>query len=171
MTNMVSTIANSNHALGFGGDGGAATDARLYRPSAVTRCSNGDLFIADTGNNRVRRIVAATGVISTVLGDGVPASSGEGSPARTFPVDGPRGLACDALGNLFVTSTTTVRLVTASDTGVVDGSGNVKTIYGAPPRDVFPSSITSCLTALAVTAPAKVQVTDACTGLLLELSH
>jgi sugar lactone lactonase YvrE len=170
-TNAVTTVVNKNHSFGFGGDGGPATAARLYRPTAITRCENGDLFIADTANNRVRRIDAASGVISSVLGDGVPASSGEGAPARTFPVDTPRGLACDTFGNLFVSSTTTVRLLTADVSKVVDGSGKVQTIYGTPPRDDFPSTITSCLTALAVTSPATVQVADACTGLLVELTR
>jgi cysteine-rich repeat protein len=170
-TNTVSTIANASGSLGFGGDDGPAASARLYRPTALARCSNGDLFVADTGNNRVRRIVQPAGTITTVLGDGVPASSGEGAPSRTFPVDGPRGLACDAAGNLFVTSTTTVRLLPASTTGEVDGGGAVQTIYGAPPRDAFPASITSCLTGVAVTGPTTVQVTDACTGLLVDLTR
>jgi sugar lactone lactonase YvrE len=169
-TNMVTTIANASHSLGFSGDGGAATAAQLFGPSAVTRCTNGDMFIADSSNNRVRRIVAG-GTISTVLGDGVPASSGEGSPARTFPVDRPRGLACDAFGNLYVTSSTTVRLLTANDMGIVDGSGGVETIYGEPPRDEFPASVTSCLTGLAVTGANTLQIADACTGLLVQLTR
>lgn len=168
-TSQVSTIANASHTFGFGGDGGAATAAQLFGPTAVTKCGS-DVFIADSSNNRVRRIIAS-GVISTVLGDGVPASSGEGFPSRTFPVDRPRGIACDAFGNLYVTSSTTVRLVTADDSGVVDGSGAVQTIYGEPPRDAFPASVTSCLTGLAVTGPASVQVADACTGLLVELTR
>jgi cysteine-rich repeat protein len=168
-THMVTTIVNASGALGYGGDGGAATAALLYRPAAVTQCPGGDLFIADTGNNRVRRVAA--GVISTVLGDGVPASSGEGTPARTFPVDAPRGLACDPFGNLFVTSSTTVRLLPASDGHVVDGSGPVQTIYGGPPRDKFPASVTACLTGLAVTSATSVQVADACTGLLVQLQR
>jgi sugar lactone lactonase YvrE len=167
----VTTVANAGHGLGFGGDGGPATAARLYQPSAITRCGNGDLFIADTGNNRVRRIVAATGVISTVLGDGVGASSGEGTPARTFPVDGPRGLACDGFGNLFVTSRTAVRLLAASDASIVDGSGSVATIYGAPPHTTFPTTVTSCLSGLAVTGPTSLRFADACTGLLVELDR
>src|SRR5262249_47435374 len=127
-SNMVTTVVNTSHALGFAGDGGPATAALLYAPSALARCPNGDMMIADTGNNRVRRI-DGSGTIWTVLGDGTPASSGDGNPAATFPVDEPRGLACDAADNLFVASTTTVRLLPASDSGIVDGTGAVHTIY------------------------------------------
>lgn len=167
--NTVSTIVNTSHALGFAGDDGPAASALLFEPAALTRCSNGDFFIADTGNNRIRRV--ANGTITTVLGDGVPASSGEGAPARTFPVDQPRGLACDSFGDLFITSAATVRLLPASDSGVVDGSGVVQTIYGTPPRATFPSSVTACLTGLAVTGAAQLQVADACTGLLVQLDR
>jgi DNA-binding beta-propeller fold protein YncE len=132
-TRVVSTVAGTGATLGFFGDGGAALDALLFAPTAVTRCAaTGDLFIADTGNHRVRRVAAGSGVISTVLGDGVAASSGQGAPAWLFPVDSPAGLACDARGNLAVTSRTTVRLLPAAIAlgevdGVVDGSGPVQT--------------------------------------------
>jgi hypothetical protein len=112
-----------------------------------------------------------SGTITTVLGDGVAASSGEGTPARTFPVDAPRGAACDTAGDLFVTSATAVRLLPADDSGVVDGSGAVQTIYGAPPRTAFPSSVTDCLTGIAVVGPTTLQVADACTGLLVQLDR
>lgn len=165
----VSTTVNASHSLGFAGDGGPATAALLFEPTAMTRCSNGDMFIADTGNNRIRRVAAST--MTTVLGDGVPASSGEGVPARTFPVDGPRGLACDDAGDLFVTSATGVRLLPSSDAGIVDGSGPVQTIYGVPPRTTFPASVTSCLTGIAIVGPTTLQVADACTGLLVQLDR
>jgi cysteine-rich repeat protein len=179
-TQIVTTVVNTSHSLGFGGDGGSAAAAQLYRPTAVTRCPNGDLFIADTANNRVRRVTS--GMITTVLGDGVAASSGEGTPARTFPVDAPRAVACDTANNLFVTSSSTVRLLPATDPtpatgqtpqtpGFVDGSGAVQTIYGKPPRSSFPSSVTDCLTGIAVTGPLTVQVADACTGLLVQLDR
>jgi hypothetical protein len=126
------------------------------------------VFIADTGNHRIRRI-APDGTISTVLGDGVAASSGEGRPATTFPVHSPLGLACDAIGNLFVTSSTTVRLVPADASGVVDGSGEVQTIYGGPSAATFPASVTRCLTGLAVIDATTVEVIDSCTGLLVAL--
>ncbi|HUS32999.1 MAG TPA: hypothetical protein VMZ53_31065 [Kofleriaceae bacterium] len=172
MAATVSTLVNTTHRLGFAGDGGLAAGALLYRPTALTRCANGNMFIADTGNNRVRRLEnvgSGSETISTVLGDGVFASSGEGSPARTFPVAAPRGVTCDSFGNVFVSSTTTVRMLAAGDNGVVDGAGNVFTIYGAPPRVSFPSSVTTCLTAVASTGSTTLQISDRCTGLLIEL--
>jgi cysteine-rich repeat protein len=168
-TNMVSTIAGTPDQLGFFGDGGSARAAGLYRPSAITKC-NGDLFIADTANHRVRR-VDASGTITTVLGVGVAASAGEGSPARDFPVDSPLGLSCDDFGNLYVTSTTAVRQLAASDAHVVDGSGLVQTIYGSAPRDQFPASVTGCLTGVQAVGPTTVQVVDSCTGLLVQLDR
>jgi cysteine-rich repeat protein len=165
----VHTVAGTPGHRGHFGDGGAAQSALLFAPQAITRCSNGDLFVADTGNHRVRRVDAQTGTISTVLGDGVAASSGDGRPASTFPVNTPLGLACDTRGNLFVTSTTTVRLLAADASGVIDGNGLVQSIYGAPPRDTFPASVTRCLTGLVVLGDATLQVVDSCTGLLVEL--
>lgn len=109
------------------------------------------------------------------FGGGVAASAGQGRPAFEFPVDTPAGLATDTFGNVYVTSRTVVRLLAADAAGVVDGSGAVTTVFGAPPRDTYPASIASCLTGVAVVdaAPGEVsdtvQVTDACTGLLIEL--
>ena len=80
---MVTTVVNTSHSLGFAGDGGPATAALLYRPTALTRCPNGDLFIADTGNNRIRRVTAGT--ITTVLGDGVPRIVGRGRTCAYVP--------------------------------------------------------------------------------------
>jgi hypothetical protein len=96
-------------------------------------------------------------------------SSSEGSPSNTFSVDAPLGLACDALGNVFATSRNTVRLLPATDGGVVDGTGPVQTIYGKPPRASFPASVTRCLTGIQVIDSTTARVADACTGLLVEL--
>jgi sugar lactone lactonase YvrE len=167
----VTTVAGTPATLGFFGDGMLATAALLNEPSSMTRCVNGDLFIADTGNHRVRRVEAGSRIISTVLGDGVAASSGQGRPSSTFPVDTPLGLGCDASGNVLVTSSSTVRLVLASGDGVVDGSGEVQSIFGEPPRTTFPASVTRCLTGVAVVDETHVQVTDSCTGMLVELSR
>jgi len=170
-TNNVGTAFGTPQTLGFFGDEGVATQALMYEPQALTKCNNGDWFIADTGNNRVRRVHRkdSDDLITTVLGDGTAASFGEGSPAWTFPVEAPLGLVCDAFGNLYVSSTSTVRMLPATDIHIVDGEGPVQTIYGAPPRDNFPASISNCLTGVAVVDDTTLRVTDVCTGLLVEL--
>jgi cysteine-rich repeat protein len=168
-TSTVSTVAGTPFVRGYFGDGVPAAVALLQEPRAVTRCPNGELFIADTGNHRVRRV--SGGMITTVLGDGNPASSGEGGPASTFPVDTPLGLVCDASGNLFVTSTTTVRLLPADPAGVVDGTGTVQTIFALPPRETFPASAAACLTGIVTVDATTVQVADACSGLLIRLER
>jgi DNA-binding beta-propeller fold protein YncE len=145
-------------------------DDLLSGPSAVALdASETELFIADTDNHRVRRLTLASGAIVDVIGTGEAASSGDGAPATAFPVDSPRGLALDKVGNLIVTSTRTVRLVTADAAGVVDGTGSVVTLYGAVPRDTFPQDSTFCLSGLEVVADDELRVVDACQGYLLDL--
>ena len=119
-------------------------------------------------NHRVRK-VDGLGVITTVIGDGTPASSGVGPPARLFPVDAPLGLATDRFDNLYVTSTVAVRQVTAGADGVVSGDEDVRTVYGEAPRAVFPESATRCLTGVTVGADDVVYAADRCAGLLLGL--
>ncbi|HTR54449.1 MAG TPA: DUF4215 domain-containing protein [Kofleriaceae bacterium] len=165
---MMSTIAGTPTMAGNFGDGGPALQAALYRPSAIAKCSNGDLFIADTGNERVRR-VDATGTITTVLGDGSLSSAGDGAPASTFPVDTPLGVSCDVYGNVMVTSTASLRLLAADDNGTVDGTGAVHTIYGGAGATSFPANATSCLTGVAVVDSVTLRLVDSCTGLLLQL--
>ena len=177
----VRTFAGDPENRGFSGDGGPAEAARFFAPRDITRCDNGDFFVADTGNNRVRRVASATatsssaGTVTTVLGDGVAASSGQGHPANVFSVNAPLGLSCDALGNLFVTSTRTVRLLPAYNPAddalalpVVDGLGPVQTIYGAPPRIDFPESVSSCLTDVTSIDDTTLWITD-CRGMLIQL--
>lgn len=169
-TSAVTTIAGTPMELGVRGDGGPATAANLNGPRGVVRCSNGDIFIADTDNHRVRRI-DASGTISTVLGDGTPASSGEGAPSSIFPVDTPTGIACDALGNVVVTSRSTLRLLASDATGHVDGTGEVVTIYGRSPVTTFPETVTRCLTAVAIIDPSTLQALDACTGIWVQVQR
>jgi hypothetical protein len=152
-------------------DGGSASGALFFRPQALTRCMNGDLFVSDTGNQRIRRINGATHAVSTVLGDGTRASAGQGTPSAIFPVDTPLELACDGYGNLFVTSSSTLRLLPSDSAGVVAGTGPVMTIFGAPPRDTFPASLVHCLSGVVLIDDATLQLTDSCTGMLLSVQR
>ena len=88
------------------GDGGPARIATLCGPSSVRLDSAGNLYIADRGGDRVRRVDALTGIITTVAGDGAPAFSGDGGPATAAGVPQPDGVAVDSGGNIFVSQWT-----------------------------------------------------------------
>ena len=95
------TLAGSG-VQGFSGDNGAAAQASLDSPEGVACDAQGDVYVADAGNHRVRRIDAASRVITTVAGNGNAAFSGDGGPAVTAGLVHPTALAFDAAGNLFV---------------------------------------------------------------------
>jgi sugar lactone lactonase YvrE len=124
-TGTISTIAGTG-APGFSGDGGPATAASLDLPTALALDALGNLYLADTGNHRVRRIAAATGEIATVAGNGIEAFAGDNGPASAASIDSPNGLALDAVGNLCIADTHNgrVRMVSAA-------SGLISTVAGA----------------------------------------
>jgi trimeric autotransporter adhesin len=98
---IMSTIAGIGQVNGYSGDGGPATDALLYEPSAVAVDKSGNVFIADTYNCRVREINASTGIITTVAGNGECNFTGDG-PANSVGVGYPQGIVVDANDNLFI---------------------------------------------------------------------
>jgi sugar lactone lactonase YvrE len=77
LSGLITTVAG-NGTQGFSGDGGSATSASLARPSGITLDSGGNLFIADEGNHRIRRVGALSGLITTVAGNGRFGFSGDG---------------------------------------------------------------------------------------------
>jgi uncharacterized protein (TIGR03437 family) len=108
----VTTVAGSG-VQGYGGDNGPATGAALNQPRAVAVDSAGNLYIADTGNNRIRR-VNTSGQISTVAGIGVPGFTGDTGLAVNARIVGPLGIAVDASSNIYFTDGTRVRKVLPS---------------------------------------------------------
>ena len=99
----ITTVAG-NALPGFSGDGGPAALAELNTPTAVAIDNQGRLYIADSANNRIRR-VAADGTIDTVVGNGNAALFGDGGAARAAALHGPRGVALDSAGNLYIADT------------------------------------------------------------------
>lgn len=96
----ISTLAG-NGVSGYNGDGGQAANAMLAGPQSVAVDASGNVFIADSGNNRVRK-VAANGVITTVAGNGVGGYSGDGGSALGAQVGNPIAIAVDGTGNLYI---------------------------------------------------------------------
>lgn len=99
---IITTIAgggagDSQHA----GDGGPATSAWLFDPSAIAFDAQGNLYIADSGDDRVRK-VAPDGIITTVAGNGNPGYTGDGGPATSAELSVPMGVTVDQKGDLYI---------------------------------------------------------------------
>ena len=97
---IISTVAGSGEG-NFAGDGGPAIAAMLNQPTHAVVDRQGNLYIADTGNNRVRK-VTADGIIRTVAGNGTTAYTGDGGPAASASLNTPKGIAVDAVGTLYI---------------------------------------------------------------------
>ena len=109
---LIGTFAGNNN-FGFSGEGVPATQAALQGPTRVALDAGGNLYIADTTNNRVRK-VAPNGVITTFAGAGAPGYAGDGGPATRALLNLPTGVAVDAAGNVYISQAVRVRKVDAS---------------------------------------------------------
>jgi sugar lactone lactonase YvrE len=116
-TGIITTIAG-NGTLGFSGDGGNATAAQLINPTGVAVDSVGNVYIADPGTHRIRRVSAA-GVITTVAGNGNPGFNGDGGPAIAAQLNFPLGVAVDSASNLYVVDTGNERIRKVTPEGVI----------------------------------------------------
>jgi sugar lactone lactonase YvrE len=138
---------------GFGGDNAQATSAQLSAPGGVAVDSSGNVYIADTTNNRIRKVDASTGIITTIAGGGTGnAACTFSGTATTVTLNAPRGVAVDASGNVYIADTgnncvrkvvgTTVSQVAGGGTGntVCTFSGTATTVTLSGPRGVAVNS-------------------------------
>ncbi|BBI31186.1 NHL domain-containing protein [Cohnella abietis] len=119
-SDIISTVAGSGEYLGDGGD---ATSAKLNLPTGVTMDSNGNLYIADYSNNRIRK-VNTLGKISTVAGTGTAGFSGDSGKANLAKLQDPQGVAVDSAGNIYIADSFNNRI------RKVDTSGEISTVAG-----------------------------------------
>ena len=122
-TGVITTIAGDG-VEAFAGDNGQATAASIDSPNGLALDTSGNLYIADTHNGRVRKVSAATGMISTVAGAGfaggnVLAFSGDGGAATAAGLALPRGLTMDAAGNLYMADSANHRIRRISTAGAI----------------------------------------------------
>ena len=120
-TGVITTVAGTGSygsLGGFGGDGGPAVSALLNYPRGVAVDGAGNLYIADTGNHRIRK-VDTTGVITTIAGTGESDFGGDGGPAIAARLDSPRGVATDSAGNVYIADTGNNRVRILTPTGYV----------------------------------------------------
>jgi sugar lactone lactonase YvrE len=120
-----SIVAGVQSQCGFNSDGIPATQSLLWSPFAVAVDSAGNLYIADLGNRRIRK-VNSQGTISTVAGNGTGAcgTTGDGGPATSAPLCSTCGVALDAAGNLYIADSFNIKIVNSS--GIIETlAGNV----------------------------------------------
>ena len=116
--------SGTSTVAGFSGDGGPAASAELNLPYGVALDSSGNLYIADYGNHRVRKVDAGTGNISTFAGTGMGGYSGDGVAATSSMLWFPSDVATDASGNVYIADLANNRI------RKVDGSGDISTFAG-----------------------------------------
>ena len=122
VSNGVITTVAGNGTPGFSGDGGPATSTGVYGPSGVALDSAGSLYIADAGNNRIRKV--SNGVITTVAGNGTLGYSGDGGPATNAQLYGPEGVAVDSAGNIYIADMDNNRIRKVSNGVITTMAGN-----------------------------------------------
>jgi sugar lactone lactonase YvrE len=135
---IISTIVG-NGTAGFSGDGGPATAAELNGPIYVEVDTYGNVYIADVNNNRIRR-VNTSGIITTIVGNGIAGYSGDGGPSTNAEINAPHGIALDSFGNLYIADPGNSRIRKVSNvTGIdeVSTSLGITKLFPNPNSGIF----------------------------------
>jgi PKD repeat protein len=114
---IISTIAG-NGASGFKGDGGPATAAELSGPGGVAIEANGNFYLNDAGNSRIR-MINTSGVITTIAGNGATGYSGDGGPATAAELSYPDGVGVDLYGNVYIADEANNRIRMVNTSGII----------------------------------------------------
>ena len=123
----ITTIAGIGES-GYSGDGVPAVLSRLYDPAGVAVDGAGNLYIADSGNHRIRRVDGAR-TITTVAGTGTRGNSGDGGPAIEAQLSSPKGVAVDGAGNLYIADTFNHQVRRVDPEGIITTVTSFPTVY------------------------------------------
>jgi len=155
------TIAGSLEASGENGDGGPANLATLLQPAGTAVDASGNIYIADTEDNVIRKIDAASGVITRLAGTGQPGTTGPGGPATQTRLDAPQAVAVNTAGDVFVADTNNNRVDEVLPNGHIVGfAGNGKPGYAGDGAAAVKAELTEP-TGVAVDSDGNVYIADA----------
>lgn len=129
---IISTVAGTG-LKGFSGDGGPGNQASLQDPESLALGPNGDLYVADTGNHRIRKVNLSDGLITTVAGDGTARSHGDGGPAKDAGLFAPKGIALDKEGSIYIADSGNGRI------RKVTPAGKIYTLHGGSEAETISS--------------------------------
>ena len=162
---VITTVAGTG-APGFAGDNGPATDAQLNSPGGIGLDAAGNLYIADQGNYRVRRV--SKGIITTIAGNGTPGYSGDGGPATSAQL-GVGGLAVSPVGDVYVSSPFGAQVVRKISNGTIVTVAGGGTNYG----DGIPALDSGLLqpTGLALDGAANLYIVEPIFGRIRKVSN
>ena len=119
----VTVVAGELYDIGYNGDGIPATQAWLFLPTGVSVDREGNIYICDWLNNRIRKVDTA-GIISTVAGNGSEGFNGDGGPATSATLTLPTDVAVDIKGNFYIADWDNLRV------RVVNAAGTIETVVG-----------------------------------------
>ena len=162
-TGDISTVAGSGGSGTFSGDAGAATSAKLNSPSTVAVDSSGNIYIADTGNHRIRKVNASDGKINTIAGTGSPGNTGDNGLAVNATLQKPTGIDVDGQGNVyfvqFAASSVARKIATSGTITRVAGTGSAGNGIGSD-GDPATSVPLNWPTGVSVDRAGNVYITD-----------
>jgi streptogramin lyase len=155
---IITTFAG-NGGIGYSGDGGPATDAKLWGPTGVATDASGNVYIADNASNRIRKVTAATNIITTIAGTGAGPGAGgytgDNGPATAALLNGPSAVVVDASGNVYFTDyvNQVIRKISIETTGAPTTSlppvAEIK-VFPNPANDMLTVSSTTDMTSVSV---------------------
>lgn len=177
-TGIITTVAGTPNLTTFDptsiGDGGPATAAELDSPAALALDTAGNLYIADSLNNRIREVSAANGTISTVGGTGAASFTGDGGLATAATLNQPTGIGLDEANNLYIADSgnNRIREVTAGNGDINTVAGTGATTYNgdSPSPGTATSTNLNFPTGLAVDATGNVYFSDHASDRIRELN-
>jgi len=167
----ISTVAGSV-LLGYSGDNGPATSAKLNYPSGVAVDSSGNVYIADFGNNVIRKVTASSGVITTLAGNGTQGYSGDKGLATSAMLSTPSGVAVDSSGNLFIADlgNNVIREVAASSGIITTVAGSGMAGYSGDDGPAINATLDDPY-GVAIDPSGNLYIADAANNVVREVTH